>query len=176
MFPWRRLSVHLLVKTLHVLCVFLCFFSDVVIFLWYFAISQPFVHYKLDFWQFACAVSHLICLGKLWRLDELSPSMNFSLALYGATFAQQLSPVQEWCSSCKFVVDFLLNHCLHYASGSQAIFFQNHSLFSLFSFLPDGRFMTPFSSTNFCLQPLSLTLHRTCWLHHLSFVAVSFLL
>jgi len=40
----------------------------------------------------------------------------------------------------------------------------------------DGRFMTPFSSTNFCLQPLCLTLHRTCWLHHLAFVAVSFLL
>ena len=40
----------------------------------------------------------------------------------------------------------------------------------------DGRFMTLFSSTNFCLQPLSLTLHRTCWLHHLAFVAVSFLL
>ena len=34
-------------------------------------------------------------------------------------------------------------------------------LFLRFSAL-DGRFMTPFSSTNFCRQPLSLTLHRTC--------------
>jgi len=31
--------------------------------------------------------------------------------------------------------------------------------------------MTPFSSTNFCLQPLSLTLHRTCSLHHLAFIS-----
>jgi len=30
---------------------------------------------------------------------------------------------------------------------------------SLFGFLPDGRFMTPFSSTNFCLPPLSLAVH-----------------
>ena len=48
-------------------------------------------------------------------------------------------------------------------------------IFLWFSAL-DGRFMTPFSCTNFCLQPLSLAVHRTCWLHHLAFVAVSFLL
>jgi len=32
------------------------------------------------------------------------------------------------------------------------------------------KILTPFSSTSFCLQPLSLNLHRTCWLRRLAFV------
>ena len=46
----------------------------------------------------------------------------------------------------------------HYVSGYSMCLCHDSLRFSAL----DGRFMTRVSSTNFCLQPLSLTLHRTC--------------